>query len=260
VILSTEQRAAFAENGWLVIRGAVEPARVKALEAALDAVVPETHYAVGYAGRILEIASVSRGSAALLEHAHDRRIAALAAAALDVPRVRYFQDTVFLKPGSGGGGVDWHQDYTYFTFLDRPAALTVRLALTPCTRANGCLRVVSGSHRWGLCGDGLTFVADHVVSAVETLAPEQQARVNDDHVTLELEPGDLSIHHCLTFHGSHENPSARPRKTLAVRLVDGDARLVPGRLPSPEMAAYFPTDADGLLAERAFPLLHDERS
>lgn len=256
-MLSTEQRAAFAENGWLVIRGAVDGARVKALEAALDAVVPETLYAVGYAGRVVEVASISRGSAALLEHAHDRSIAALAASALDVPRVRYFQDTVFLKPGGGGGPVDWHQDYAYFTFLDRPAALTVRLALTPCTRDNGCLRVVSGSHRWGLCGDGLTFVADRVTSAVETLSPERQARVRDDHVTLELAPGDISIHHCLTFHGSHENPSARPRKTLAVRLVDGDARLLPERLPSPEMAPYFPTDAEGRLADDAFPLLHD---
>ncbi len=253
--LSAEQRAAFAENGWLVIRGAVEAARVAALEAALDAVVPETHYAHGYAGRVVEVASISRGSAALLEHAHDRRIAALAAAALDVPRVRYFQDTVFLKPAHGGGAVDWHQDYAYFTFVDRPAAVTVRLALTPCTRENGCLRVVSGSHRWGLCGDGLTFVADRVVSALDALSPERQARVRDEHVALELEPGDLSLHHCLTFHGSHENPSARPRKTLAVRLVDGDARLVRERLPSPEMAAYFPTDADGRLADDAFPLL-----
>jgi phytanoyl-CoA hydroxylase len=258
VILSAEQRAAFAENGWLVIRGAVERARVEALETALDAVVPETQYAVGYDGRVVEIASISRGSEALREHAHDRRIAALAAAALDVPCVRYFQDTVFLKPARVGGGVDWHQDYAYFTFLDRPAALTVRLALTPCTRDNGCLRVVSGSHRWGLCGDGLTFVADRVVSAVDTLSPERQARVRDDHVALELEPGDISIHHCLTFHGSHENPTARPRKTLAVRLVDGDVRLVPERLPSPEMAAYFPTDPDGRLAEHAFPRLHDQ--
>lgn len=257
-MMSAEQRAAFAENGWLVIRGAIDPARVSALEAALDAVVPETHYAAGYAGRVVEVASISRGSAALLEHAHDRRIAGLAAAALGVPRVRYFQDTVFLKPARGGGGVDWHQDYTYFTFLDRPAALTVRLALTPCTLENGCLRVVSGSHRWGLCGDGLTFVADRVMSAVERLSPEQQARVRDDHVALELEPGDISIHHCLTFHGSHDNPTARPRKTLAVRLVDGDARLVSERLPSPELAPYFPTDADGRLADEAFPLLHDE--
>ena len=255
MILSTEQRAAFAENGWLVIRGAVEPARIVALEAALDAVIPETHYALGYTGRVVEIASISRGSAALLEHAHDRSIAALAAAALDVPRVRYFQDTVFLKPGSGGGPIDWHQDYTYFTFLDRPGAATVRLALTPCTRENGCLRVVSGSHRWGLCGDGLTFVADRVVSAVEALSPERQARVREDHVAIELEPGDVSIHHCLTFHGSYDNPSPRPRKTLAVRLVDADARLVSERLPSPELAAYFPTDADGRLAEHAFPLL-----
>lgn len=259
MILSTEERAAFAEKGWLVIRGAVGRERLAALEAALEAVVPTSLYAVGYTGRVVEVASISRGSATLLEHAHDRQFAALAAAALGVPRVRYFQDTVFIKPGSGGGGVDWHQDYAYFTFLDRPAVVTVRLALTPCTKENGCLRVVSGSHRWGLAGEGLTFRADRVTSeGLATLSPERQAEVQNEHVAVELEPGDISIHHSLTFHCSQENPSARPRKTLAVRLVDGEVRLIPQRLPSPDLAPYFPTDSDGRLADSAFPLLHDE--
>ncbi|MBE7448110.1 MAG: phytanoyl-CoA dioxygenase family protein [Kofleriaceae bacterium] len=69
------------------------------------------------------------------------------------------------------------------------------------------------------------------------------------------EPGDVSLHHCLTFHGSRPNTSARPRKTLVLRLFDGACRLVPDRLPSPEAVAHFPTDADGHLDAAAFPVL-----
>ena len=254
--LTDDQRRDFAEHGWLVLRGVVEPARVAALEAALDGLFPELYYAAGYTGRVVEIASASRGSSVLAEHAHDRRIAALAAEALDVARLRFFQDTVFIKPSVGGGRVEWHQDYAYFSFLDRPVGLTARLALTPCTVENGCMRVVSGSHRWGLAGGGLSFRADGVTSALGALTDEQRAIVETQQTPLELQPGDVSLHHCLLFHASFDNPSPRPRKTLAVRLVDGDVRLDAARLPSPELAAYFPTDDLGGLREDAFPLLY----
>ena len=255
MILTAAERQAFSDNGWLVIRKAVSPERTAALEDALDAVYPEAAYASGHAGRVIEIASISRGSQRILENAYDRQIAELAAAALDVPSLRFFQDTAFIKPKGGGGRVEWHQDYTYFAFLDRPNVLTARLALTTCTRQNGCLRVVSGSHKWGLAGEALSFGADSVEDALSRLSPERRNWVLQNQTELELEPGDLSLHHCLTFHGSLENDSDRPRKTLAIRLVDGDVRLVPARLPSPDVAAYFPTDSEGHLADSAFPLL-----
>ena len=56
-------------------------------------------------------------------------------------------------------------------------------------------------------------------------------------------------------HDSAENTSALPRKTLAVRFVDADVRVVASRLPSPEVAAYLPTDEEGRLEGAMFPLL-----
>src|SRR5262249_6565382 len=49
---------------------------------------------------------------------------------------------------------------------------------------------------------------------------------------LELEPGDVTIHHCLLLHGSGPNRSNRARKTLILRMFDGDCRLDPARLPA----------------------------
>ena len=256
-LLTGEQRAAFDDLGWLVVRGVLDAARVAELARALDELVPESAYAGGYGGQVLEIPSISRGSPALATNAHDRRLARLAAEALGTRRLRLFQDTVFIKPAGDGARVAWHQDYSYFAFLDRPAALTVRVALTPCTRESGALRVIDGSHRWGLQGADLSFRAATVEDALGALPPALREAARDRQTLVELAPGDVSLHHCLTFHGSAANGSAGPRKTLAVRFVDGEVRVVAGRLPSPELAAYFPTDADGRLADASFPLLVD---
>ena len=71
---------------------------------------------------------------------------------------------------------------------------------------------------------------------------------------LELEPGDLSLHHCLTFHGSLENRSERARKTLIVRFFDADCRVSRDALPA-GAAPWFPERPDGGLSTEAFPLL-----
>ena len=53
---------------------------------------------------------------------------------------------VFCKPAAEGYETPWHQDGHYWPI--RPlATCTVWVALEPSTRANGCLRVIPGSHR-----------------------------------------------------------------------------------------------------------------
>ena len=75
-----------------------------------------------------------------------------------------------------------------------------------------------------------------------------------DVIPIELAPGDVSVHHCLTFHSSLENASDQPRITLIARMFDARLKLQREKLP-PGLERYFPTDADGHLAETAFPLL-----
>ncbi len=247
-------RAHLAEHGWLIVRGAIAPARIAELERALDAVVPEASYPA-WGDRVVELAGISRASPALAALAADAALAELAGRALGAARVQLLQDTVFIKPAARPAAVAWHQDFTYLGYLDRASAVTVRLALTPCTIASGCLRVLDGSHRWPHTPANLALRRDHVEDALAALPPELRAHADGGGTPLELEPGDVTVHHCLTFHGSEPNTSDRPRKTLAVRLVDGACRLVPERLPSPEARGYFPIDADGHLDAAAFPVL-----
>lgn len=247
-------RAHFDEHGWLVVRGAIAPERLTALEAALDAIIPASTYPA-WSDRVVEIAGISRASPVLAELAADRALAAVAGEALGAARIQLLQDTVFIKPPGTAAAVAWHQDFTYLGYLDRPGVATLRLALTPCTIASGCLRVLDGSHAWPHAVENLALRRDTVEDALAALPAELRARAEDGGVPLELSPGDVSVHHCLTFHGSEPNTSATPRKTLAIRFVDGACRLLPERLPSPEARAYFPVDDGGHLDPAAFPIL-----
>ena len=252
--LTAADRAFFAEHGWVVVRGLIPPVATAALEAAFDLVLPPAAYVV-WGDRLVEIAGISRYSPALDAQVRDPALAAVAGELLDAASVQLLQDTALVKPTTGAARLAWHQDYSYLTYLDRPAVVTARIALTPCTVASGCLRVVDGSHRWGLHGDDLTFRTDAVADTRGALPPELLARMAADERTVELAPGDVSFHGCLTFHGSDENTSDQPRKTLAVRYLDGGCRLLPDRLPSPELRAIFTTDDDGHLTGPSFPVL-----
>jgi len=253
-VLSDADRRFFQEHGWLIVRSAVAAERIARLEAALDALIPEASY-VTWGGRVVEVAGLSRGSPEFAGYSCDPEIARLAAAALGARRVQLLQDTALIKPVAVPARVEWHQDYSYLAYLDRSAVVTVRVALTRCSLESGCMRVIDASHTWGFCGDNLAFRRDSVEDTLAVLPPELRDRARFAEVPLELAPGDVSIHHCLTFHASEENRGAHPRKTLAARIMDAACCLVPSRLPSAELAPYFPTDANGHLTGPAFPIL-----
>lgn len=252
--LTDAELAFYADHGWLVVRGVLAPERAAALADAIDAVVPATSY-VAWGDNMVEIAGISRASAILAEAVHDPALAALAGAVLAAERVQLLQDTALVKPARGNARLAWHQDHSYLTYLDRPGVVTARIALTPCTEANGCLRVLDGSHRWGLHGDDLAFRTTNVEDTRGALPTELAARADAVERLVELEPGDVSLHGCLTFHGSGTNGSDVTRKTLAIRYLDGASVLVPERLPRPDLRAIFTTDDDGHLAGPLFPVL-----
>lgn len=249
MLLDADQLSCFAERGWLIVRGAVPRQRVGELERAVDEIYHARPPAP--AGQVWELASVSQLSPAIARHAQDAAIARRVAEALACDRVKILQDTVLVKAATIGGPVAWHQDHTYTGYLDPARAVSVRLALTDCTVDNGCLEVIDGSHADGLRGDVRALTESHVADALGPAAERWRDRIT----AIELAPGDLSIHHCLTLHRSGENRSPRARKTLITRLFDAACRLVPARLP-PGAAAYFPVDDRGLLADSAFPVVY----
>ncbi|MSP59240.1 MAG: phytanoyl-CoA dioxygenase family protein [Myxococcales bacterium] len=247
--------AFFAAHGWAVVQGVVSAEGIAELTAAFDEVLPPSLYAVPAPNSpVLEVIAASRAHAAIARHVHYPEIARFVARALGCRRVQLLQDTVLLKPPHNGGRVEWHQDHTYTGFLEPAATVSVRLALTDDTVDSGCMNVLDGSHRWGHIGETRILNAGSVTDTLGLLTAPWAERARAATRSLELRAGDISLHHCLTFHGSLENHSQQPRKTLIARLFDGACTLIPSRLPA-ALAGHFPTNGDGHLAQSAFPIV-----
>ena len=118
----------------------------------------------------------------------------------------------FKRPGSEGRW-DWHQDYGswYREGCLRPEMLTAMVAVDRCTRENGCVELVRGSHLLGR--------VDHVAvgdSHGADPAVVERALAAMDRVWCELEPGDGVFFHGNTLHASGPNRSEAPRTVLHV--------------------------------------------
>jgi len=250
-------REAFERDGHVVVRGVVAPAELLAFTEVFTSAIPELDYPRGPDGIVRELTGIARGHEPLSRIAHDPRFGALVAEVLGAARVQFLQDSLLYKPARDGGSVEWHQDRTYIGYLVPAHVATLRIALLPEDEDNGCMRVVDASHRWGAIGANESLTATSVGSLVPTLSAEQQARIKEARY-LALAPGDVSIHHCLTLHGSAPNASTRPRRTILLRMFDGVCTLERSALP-PGAEDYFPTDASGHLDRAAFPVVHESR-
>jgi hypothetical protein len=249
-LLSTrDRRAAFEARGWIVLRGVVGQPDLVALNRAFDDLI-----APGEPDRsVIQRPRAGLVAPTLLAHL-GAGVGAIACELLGARSVQLLQDALLLKPpGRSGGSIALHQDYGYTGYLDRPSGLAVGLAVTDATIESGCLRVVDGSHAWGLVG-GLHLFAPGLQADLESqLTPVQRAHAAASTIPLEVRAGDVTIHHCLTLHGSGGNTSPRPRKTVIAHLIDGDSRVVRDRLPA-GADDWFPVDDDGRLAPSAFPV------
>jgi phytanoyl-CoA hydroxylase len=127
------------------------------------------------------------------------------------------------KPARDGHAVLWHQDLAYWK-LDTGRAITCWISLFDSKPDNGCLYMLPGSHRLGLQPITLeTKVANMLGSKIDLANLSDAERELCDvgrAVAVELEPGDMSVHHPLLVHGSQANTSDRPRCGLDIGYMD----------------------------------------
>lgn len=135
-----------------------------------------------------------------------------------------FAARFWIKGGNDGAYVSWHQDSAYFG-LDPHELVTVWLALTDSNSANGCVRVLPGTHRGESHSHVETFHQDNL------LARGQSIEGIDDSgaVDLELRAGQFSCHHERIVHGSLPNATDSPRIGLAIFYIPTHVRSVIGR-------------------------------
>ncbi len=120
----------------------------------------------------------------------------------------------FIKDPSDQAYVSWHQDGTYWG-LSSPDVVTAWVALTPSLPQNGCMRVVPGTHLRQVPHED-TFAQSNLLSRGQEIAVEVEEGKAVDVV---LQPGQMSLHHVLIFHGSEQNSSDIRRIGFAIRYV-----------------------------------------
>ncbi|MCI0559263.1 MAG: phytanoyl-CoA dioxygenase family protein [Nitrososphaera sp.] len=122
---------------------------------------------------------------------------------------------VFYKPPRDTSFVSWHQDSVYSGWNLTPST-SAWIALTPSHRANGCMRVIPGSHMQGLLDHANMPGGANLLrhgEQVETVVDESRA------VDVLLQPGEISFHQSNLLHGSNPNTSDEPRIGFIVRFV-----------------------------------------
>ena len=126
-----------------------------------------------------------------------------------------WNSSFFAKPARVGSKTPWHQDGEYWPI--RPlATCSVWIAVDAATPANGCLRVIPGSHRRRRLGRHDFNGAQGLSLPLELQADEFDPAGARDIV---LEAGQVSLHDVFLIHGSEPNVSNQPRRGMTLRYM-----------------------------------------
>ena len=236
--LTVEQsRANYERNGYCIFSEQIAPDHVldnalHGMAAVRDGVfdlgLPPTEHP-GYDPTVLcKINNPHRSDKGLYRLVTCPEIGQKVAAVTGAQRIQVWASQLLIKPPGteAAGHVGWHQDRQYWKMWQEAEGLfTAWIGLSDVTEPSGPMHFVKGSHRWGFLDQGDFFGNDQRALREEIELPAGESWTEESAL---MPCGGLSVHHSLTFHGSHANVSDTPRCSLAVHLCDERALPVPG--------------------------------
>lgn len=137
------------------------------------------------------------------------------------PDIMLWSAEFFIKEPQTTQIVSMHQDLTYWGLGETSDQVTAWIALSPSTRDSGCMDFVAGSHKNPILPHTDTFSDNNLLSRGQEIAVDI---AEDEKTRIELEPGQMSLHHGLTIHGSGPNQSDDRRIGFAIRYLNPNAR------------------------------------
>jgi ectoine hydroxylase-related dioxygenase (phytanoyl-CoA dioxygenase family) len=144
------------------------------------------------------------------------------------PNVAFMSADYICKAPGTGRSVTWHQDANYWPLAPMDV-VTFWFAVSDSGPHNGGVKVVPGSHKAGLMrhvstdGDPMNVLGAKIDPE---LLDESKA------VDLILRPGDISIHHPYTLHGSEPNTSEVWRNGGSIQYMPATTRIMDDAWPS----------------------------
>ena len=136
------------------------------------------------------------------------------------PDLMIWSAEFFIKQPNTQHIVSMHQDLTYWGLGATDHQVTAWLALSSATVASGCMDFVGASHK-------NPILHKDTYSDLNLLSRGQEVQVDvrpEDKTAIELKPGQMSLHHGLTIHGSSPNQSDDRRIGFAIRYINPNAR------------------------------------
>jgi ectoine hydroxylase-related dioxygenase (phytanoyl-CoA dioxygenase family) len=143
----------------------------------------------------------------------ERRAASIAAQLCGEGMVIDYDQLLAKAPFKADAIFSWHQDLAYWFETKDMRTATCWLAVDPSTRANGCMRFVTGSHREPSIRPHRPLHGDREKSHT-LLCDVDEGRDRIDYA--ELEPGDITVHNERVCHGSAGNTSPHWRRAYIV--------------------------------------------
>jgi phytanoyl-CoA hydroxylase len=135
----------------------------------------------------------------------------------ETPGLKTLSTNVFNKPPGVDGRHPLHQDLRYFALRPADGIVAVWTAIQPCTRENGCLAVIPGSHHGALIEHGDPDWDEVNLGFFAADGIDLDARVH-----VEMEPGDTLLFHPLLVHGSGRNRSEGFRRAISVHYASAE--------------------------------------
>jgi ectoine hydroxylase-related dioxygenase (phytanoyl-CoA dioxygenase family) len=243
--LTADERATFAESGWLLLADAVSAEQLVRLRADMAAWVDESRdhdsaYGTTVDGRarfdlqpghtaqrpaLRRVQAPSEVSDTYFEVLTNSRIVD-AVADLIGPDVRHHHNKINSKQPGSSTEVRWHQDFC-FTPHTNCDLVTALLFVDDVTIENGPLEVQSGSHHGPLHG----LWHDGVFTGAVEQTVEDEAKRNA--VVLPGPAGSACLMHTRLMHGSTPNRSNDPRTLfIAVYAAADSVRCTANPVPN----------------------------
>jgi len=236
--MSVDAAANYAENGYYVHRDALLPtATVLAASAGMDAVrsgqydtgrppLPSPWKPGDDERTLCKIEMPQMANRAIGELIAHEELGRWAAQVTGARWVQVWWVQLLYKPsgvpGAAGVNVGWHQDRHYWGAWEEGSELfTAWVALSEVGAESGPMRFVRGSHRWGDVSGG-DFFGQNLEQQQEAIVVPDGAEWREEAALMAA--GGVSLHDCLTLHGSGANTSSVPRRSFAIHMRTDQSR------------------------------------
>ncbi|CAG7615978.1 Ectoine dioxygenase [Paenibacillus solanacearum] len=218
--LTAEEHRHYDEHGYVVVDNFFAVDELSEINQELDRCEKPTQATGEHEGFTYQLAMLTDKTK---QFAHDDRILNLLEDIVK-PGIAIFSSKLLTKQPHSPSVCHWHQDDAYYTeVVDSNTRMSIWVPLQDTDERNGCLWIVSGSHRQGL--QPYTTKSDGTCrkALVEEQVDLSQAK------PVPMKAGSILLFNALTWHSSKGNETDQVRRAFIVSYQEATVPLGRGK-------------------------------